>query len=233
MVKDWKQFQHFKDRRPPWIKLYRHLLDDPEWHELDATAAKALIGLWLIASDDPDMEGKLPCLRKVAFRLRASEKQTSEIISRLSHWLIQDDIDMISKGHQGDAPEKRREETETEVQVTPQQLFNSFWENYPKKKAKADAEKAFLKLLPDQAMMASMLVAIEQQKASRDWQKDNGQYIPLPATWLRGKRWEDQEPGQPHNGKSFDCNLCKYRQSPRTTCWSEGREKCESYTVGQ
>jgi hypothetical protein len=27
-VKDWTKFQHFKDRRPPWIKLYRDILDN-------------------------------------------------------------------------------------------------------------------------------------------------------------------------------------------------------------
>ena len=49
-IKNWSQFQHFKDRRPPWIKLYRDILDDIEWHELDAKSAKVLVMLWLIAS---------------------------------------------------------------------------------------------------------------------------------------------------------------------------------------
>jgi hypothetical protein len=31
---------------------------------------------------------------------------------------------------------------------------------------------------------------------SADWTKNNGQYIPLPATYLNGRRWED-EPGKP------------------------------------
>ena len=56
-VKGWKKFQHFKDRKPPWIKLYRDLLDELEWHELDPPAAKALVAIWLIASEN---EGFLP-----------------------------------------------------------------------------------------------------------------------------------------------------------------------------
>lgn len=37
-----------------------------------------------------------------------------------------------------------------------------------------------------------MLNAIETAKQSRQWNKDNGQYIPNPATWLNQKRWEDE-----------------------------------------
>lgn len=38
-----------------------------------------------------------------------------------------------------------------------------------------------------------MMQALGRQKASADWQKDGGQYIPLPTTWLNGERWEDVE----------------------------------------
>ena len=38
-----------------------------------------------------------------------------------------------------------------------------------------------------------MMQALEKQKASADWQKANGQYIPNPSTWLNGERWEDVE----------------------------------------
>ena len=32
-IRNFDKFQHFKDRRPPWIKLYRDLLEDLDWHE--------------------------------------------------------------------------------------------------------------------------------------------------------------------------------------------------------
>lgn len=38
-----------------------------------------------------------------------------------------------------------------------------------------------------------MMQALGRQKALADWQKDGGQYIPLPTTWLNGERWEDVE----------------------------------------
>ena len=33
-VKNFEQFQHYKDRNPPWIKLWTKLLDDYEFNEL-------------------------------------------------------------------------------------------------------------------------------------------------------------------------------------------------------
>jgi len=110
-VKGWDRFQHFKDRKPIWIKLYRDILDDLDWHELDGDAAKALVMLWLIASED---EGALPDIKKIAFRLRVTEQKAKSLMDKLSHWLEQDDIKPISDVHQVDDLEKRREETEKE-----------------------------------------------------------------------------------------------------------------------
>jgi hypothetical protein len=117
-IKNWEKFQHFKDRTPPWIKLYRYLLDDPDWHELDAKAAKVLVMLWLVASEDESKEGKLPCLRKLAFRLRMKESELSKEIQRLGQWLYHDDTTTISNRYRDDAPETETE-TETETECVP------------------------------------------------------------------------------------------------------------------
>jgi len=125
-IKNWSQFQHFKDRRPPWIKLYRDILDDIEWHELDARSAKVLVMIWLIASES---DGCLPDTKKLAFRLRMTEKDTEASLSKLSHWLEQDDISAISAGYQDDLPERETEkeaetktETKTDLSVEPQSV---------------------------------------------------------------------------------------------------------------
>jgi len=112
-IKNWKKFQHFKDRKPPWVKLYRDLLDDIEWFELDPKAAKVLVMLWLIASED---DGNIPTAKQLAFRLRMSEKETEVCISKLSHWLEQGYNDVISTRYQDDAPETERE-TEKEIET--------------------------------------------------------------------------------------------------------------------
>ena len=101
------------------MKLYRDILDDLEWHELDPLAAKVLVMLWLIASEN---EGRIPDNKNLAFRLRLTELKTKEIIIKLSHWLEQDDINKISKGYQVDLPER---ETETELETETKREKNA------------------------------------------------------------------------------------------------------------
>jgi hypothetical protein len=110
-IRNWKRFQHFKNRRPPWIKLYRDLLDDLEWHNLPGESAKTLVSLWLIASEGDN--GQLPDFKTLAFRLRTTEKTLKNTLSTLSHWLIRDDIELISERYQDD-PSETETETETE-----------------------------------------------------------------------------------------------------------------------
>jgi len=116
-IKDWEKFQHFRDRKPPWIKLYRDILDDLEWHELDPKSAKVLVMLWLIASET---EGVLPRSKELAFRLRISESSLESMICNLSHWLYRDDINVISPRCQDDSLERETErERETEGEARP------------------------------------------------------------------------------------------------------------------
>lgn len=70
--------------------------------------------------------------------------------------------------------------------------FNAFYAAYPRHAGKADALKAWNKLKPDIVLQAKMGEALTAQKKSPQWTKNNGQYIPMPSTWLNGKRWEDE-----------------------------------------
>lgn len=69
--------------------------------------------------------------------------------------------------------------------------FDTFWNAYPKKRSKGDAYKAWRAVAPRRPPMDKLLKAIAVLKASDDWRKDGGQYIPYPSTWLRAWGWED------------------------------------------
>ena len=112
-IKNWRTFQHYKHRNPPWIRFHRTLLDDLDWHKLEGEAAKSLVMLWLIASED---EGNLPPSEELAFRLRISEKQLNTTLSKLSHWLEQDASTPLAECVQHAVPETETEaEAETEA----------------------------------------------------------------------------------------------------------------------
>lgn len=71
-------------------------------------------------------------------------------------------------------------------------MFSEFYQAYPKKRDKARARKSFFKIknLPD--VFPHLMKGLEQQKASADWKKDGGKYIPYPSKWLDNERWEDE-----------------------------------------
>lgn len=83
-------------------------------------------------------------------------------------------------------------ETCAQVPQTLNEMFERFWQAYPKRKDKKRAYKVFLKIKPDDELLEKMLSCIEQEKKTLDWLKDKGQYIPYPSSWLNGERWNDE-----------------------------------------
>ncbi len=69
--------------------------------------------------------------------------------------------------------------------------FESFWKTYPKRVGRGAAEKAWKRLKPNTETVQAIIKAIGEQKESANWQKDLGQFVPYPATWLNQKRWQD------------------------------------------
>lgn len=70
-IRNWERFQHYRNRNPPWVKLHKQLLDNPEWSDLPDHAARLLVELWLLASEH---DGDLPEAERIAFRVRRPSK---------------------------------------------------------------------------------------------------------------------------------------------------------------
>lgn len=69
--------------------------------------------------------------------------------------------------------------------------FDKFWKDYPKKKAKADAQKAWNNT-KNKPRIDSLLAILEKQKSTIDWTKDGGQFVPYAQKWINKRRWEDE-----------------------------------------
>lgn len=85
--------------------------------------------------------------------------------------------------------EEETEDGESEGKVSAPG-FDEFWSQFPKKKSKGAAAKAWAKLRCN-SILPKILAGLRLAKASHDWTKDGGQYIPNPATWLNATGWED------------------------------------------
>ncbi|QEL18734.1 hypothetical protein [Limnoglobus roseus] len=123
-VKDWEEFQHYKDRSPPWIRLHKRLLDNYRFHSLpDASRALAPM-LWLLASENNDISSGVidgPD-EEIAFRLRRSvdefRKAMKPLIEKGFIEAVQDASDTLADCQRVATSEAEaetdREETEKE-----------------------------------------------------------------------------------------------------------------------
>lgn len=115
-VKNWEQFQHFKDRRPPWIKLYKDLLDDYLFHSLPVESRALAPMLWLMASEHEPLGTIKYDIRMISFRLRMTEQEVEYALKPLiDNNLFILDINMISQRHSNDIPETETYSKEKEI----------------------------------------------------------------------------------------------------------------------
>lgn len=115
---------------------------------------------------------------------KTSQKQTPSTSTSISY----------SNSLVGDKEEDCQEEGKEEVTIlTPTEInFNKFWKEYPKKVSKQKAFESFKKIKMDNHLFKLILKQLELFKQTKDWNKDNGQFIPYASTWLNQKRWEDE-----------------------------------------
>jgi len=70
--------------------------------------------------------------------------------------------------------------------------FDIFWLAYPNKTGKGKARQKYDKAM-EKTSSEVVLKAVEYNKSNNpQWSRDNGQYIPMPATWLLQERWSDE-----------------------------------------
>jgi hypothetical protein len=186
---NWGELQHYKDRNPPWIKLHKKLLDNFDFQSLPVASRALAPMLWLLASEHEN--GVIDAApEKLAFRLRMGESAAKDalkpLIDKQFFSVLEGDIAALATRKQGAMPETEEEKRESRDRQARD--FKIFYDAYPKKKAPADAEKAFAKV---DVSIEIVLHAIAEQRKSDDWQKEGGRYIPYPATWLNQRQWEN------------------------------------------
>jgi len=85
-----------------------------------------------------------------------------------------------------------KEYKENYIKERWQEQFEEFWKVYPKKQNKKKTEQWFKKYKPPENLFKTIINKVEKFKETKDWQKENGKYIPMATTWLNGERWNDE-----------------------------------------
>lgn len=207
-VKNFEKFQHYKDRAPPWIKLYNGLLEDYDFGGLPDASKMHLIAIWLLASRS---ENKIPYDPKwVSNRINATEPVDLDLLARRGFILIiQEEVQPASDALAGRLPrgeregqdqniEKRKENSRSVAKATrPAEnlKFEEFWKAYPRRDGpnpRKPAEQKFNALVktgvdPDVMIAGAKQLAAEESRRGRI----GTQYVAQAMTWLNQQRWTD------------------------------------------
>ncbi len=158
----WDRFQHYKDRDPPWVKLYRDILTSESWVlGSDTSRLVQVASILLAARYNNQIPHRWDLIRKVAC-LECSEKQFNEAIKHLAtnHFLAiqqvtngvevvaQDASSVLAKCSSETESEQSREETE-QIEIGARASRSaqatrlpSDFELTPQRRAVAEIEKA-------------------------------------------------------------------------------------------
>ncbi len=92
----------------------------------------------------------------------------------------------------GNLPPETETDNETETETdTDTELFKRFWRVFPKKTGRREAMEWFVREKPSEDLVERMCHAVDVQKESEAWRRENGRYIPKAINWLSDSRWED------------------------------------------
>ena len=188
-IKNWEKFNLYSPKNPryqkrmTWFKFYgTDYINNIEIHKLNFEQKAILVELWCLGSES---DGILPDNFEISFRLHYPSDFIEKIVGELHvrGWL--------EDYQQSASIEKRREEKIREDIVLDK--FNEFWEVWPKGNRKVN-RVGCLKLWQSQKLeeIGDKIINHVKIMSDTDWKKDNGQWIPMPATYLRQERFNTE-----------------------------------------
>lgn len=201
-VKNFEKFQHYKDRSPPWIKLYNELLDDYEFGRLQDASKLHLVLIWLLASRS---ENKLPYDPAwIGKRINASETVNLDALCAAGfivtdqplHNAEQDASDLLAK-----RLPREREEGETETEKRQRESRD----------AASAATPRGCRLSPQWVPSQDLIEWVTVERPGFDWRREtenfrdywlakpgrDGVKLDWPRTWQKWMRTARVMPGQP------------------------------------
>ena len=194
-IVNWSEYQHYTYRNPPWIKLHSKVLDNYEYGCLPDASKLLLISLWMLASKTGN---KIPYdLAWISAKSMIKSKIDLEPLEKANFInivadCVHDASMALSPCKENGGTEKSKSRVRENTSSSDDDGFDVFWLNYPKKIGKGAARRAWKKIKSKKEVLEKLKSVLPRQKQSEQWTKENGQFIPNPATYLNQGRWEDE-----------------------------------------
>lgn len=189
---NWEKFQGWRQRkgekRPEWVKLHATILYSHHWVANDSDVRVLMITLLALAGangnripDSPEYIARMSHLSTEAYE-RAINILLAEGFVELTDDPEQEPVvDRLER-----EPRQRRQRP-----VNKLKNFEKFWNEYPKRRNRKDAEWIWQR--EDLDEIADEIIAVVKAYAkTNDWTKDGGKFVPLPTTFLNQERWKDE-----------------------------------------
>lgn len=142
-IVNWDKWQTYrKDRgQPPWIKIHRRILRNPEWVSLNDAERGQLVVMWLLAAD---RDGTIPAspktIQKLCFMSQQPNINKFIELGFMKKVGCQDDVNMASTGCHSDQPKAKakaeKSRTEKENVDYPTWLNISLWKEFKNHRTK-------------------------------------------------------------------------------------------------
>jgi hypothetical protein len=129
------------------------------------------------ASSPPPDDGRSSCGRPHDVRTTSADT--------VQYSTVPNTTEPIKPSNEGKAPE-------AQTPTAQERRFADFWSEYPKKVGKKAALGSWKRIKPDTELFEKIMQAIRAAKQSEQWRRENGRFIPNPATWLNQGRWDDE-----------------------------------------
>jgi hypothetical protein len=206
-ISKWDTWQTYRSDRstPPWIKVYRNLLSNPEWVSLSDSEKGQLVSMWILGADK---SGTIPddprLIQKMCMLDDAPDIAKFADLGFLEPQECHGDNQVVTKTPHSDAADKTRldktrlDKKDHSVISVPAGKekysieFGLFWDTYPSHR-RGNKKKAFehWKKIPDDLYdeITNHVAARKSQDAK--WIESNGKYIPHAERFLSGERWEE------------------------------------------
>ena len=206
-IANWGEYQHYKHRNPPWVRLYFDMLGSETWVASDDATRCLMVACILVASRNDGCVPSDPAyIRKMAYLNSPPDfkplilngfldaSNALAVCTQDASSMLAPSVSLFSDT-QLEEEKKNKQRDRERKQLASEMLadgFKQFWSVYPRKKAKMQAELAWAKINPNEELRGKIMEALAWQVVQPDWTKDGGNYAPYPATYLNKRRWEDE-----------------------------------------